>query len=507
SYLTPEEQLAIIDRIIDELNKKEKEEAEEAAREEFLANQNANGSQLNSSNAPASYTANTSDSWYFYNPSTVSAGKTEFQRRWGSRKLEDDWRRRNKAAFSFDDFNESSDSDDGSDDDTSDADSSSEDAGEEPVDEEKAKREADPHFPEYYLKSIPTDSTSRALSHDLIREGLFNMGVILKDKMEDYPAAREQFIALNTRYPDNINRLDAYFNMYLMYARENDIAGMERYRNLIISDFPDSKQGIALKDPDYIDNLRKMESEQNILYDRALEAYLDNRNADVHAAYDSVAVRYPMSQLMPRFMFLHALAYVTDNRPDDFKATLNEMLQRYPDTDLSTYASAWLSGLAKGRELQAGSGENLRGMFWNIHLGDESEAFDGDPTQLEFDLNPDDEQILVLLYPTDRISTNALLFNIARHNFSTFSIMDFDLETMNYGQLGLLLIRGFDNLAQINHYRSLMQQNPDLSIPAGVIPVVISEKNFATMMSHCASFEQYIEFARDKTYRDTEESV
>ncbi|MDE6831828.1 MAG: tetratricopeptide repeat protein, partial [Muribaculaceae bacterium] len=307
SYLTPEEQLAIIDRIIDELNKKEKEEAEEAAREEFLANQNANGSQLNSSNAPASYTANTSDSWYFYNPSTVSAGKTEFQRRWGSRKLEDDWRRRNKAAFSFDDFNESSDSDDGSDDDTSDTDSSSKDAGEEPVDEEKAKREADPHFPEYYLKSIPTDSTSRALSHDLIREGLFNMGVILKDKMEDYPAAREQFIALNTRYPDNINRLDAYFNMYLMYARENDIAGMERYRNLIISDFPDSKQGIALKDPDYIDNLRKMESEQNILYDRALEAYLDNRNADVHAAYDSVAVRNPMSQLIQRLMFLHAL--------------------------------------------------------------------------------------------------------------------------------------------------------------------------------------------------------
>ncbi len=504
SYMTPEEQLEIINRIIDELNKKEKEEAEEAARQEFLANQEAAGSQLNAANAPTTYTMNSSDSWYFYNPSTVSAGKTEFQRRWGSRKLEDDWRRRNKSAFSFDDFSaRESDSDQPDESDQSDTPESAE----EPVDEEKVKRESDPHYPEYYLKMIPSDSTSRALSHDLIREGLFNMGVILKDKMEDFPAAREQFNALNTRYPDNTYRLDAYFNMYLMYAREDDAAGMERYRSLILSEFPDSKQGIALRDPAYIDNLRLMESQQNELYDRALEAYMDNRNDDVHAAYADISERFPMSKLMPRFMFIHALACVTDHRPDEFKSTLTEMLQRYPDTDLSTYAAAWLGGLAKGRELQAGSGENLRGMLWDIHLGNDSTAFDGDPSQLEFELNPDDAQLLVLLYPTDRISTNALLFNIARHNFSTFAIMDFDLETMNYGQLGLLLIRGFDNLAQINHYRSLMQQNPELSIPAGVIPVVISEKNFNTMLSHGASFEQYFEFARDKTYRDTEESV
>lgn len=38
----------------------------------------------------------------------VSAGKTEFQRIWGSRKLEDDWRRRNKSGFSMSDFAEQS---------------------------------------------------------------------------------------------------------------------------------------------------------------------------------------------------------------------------------------------------------------------------------------------------------------------------------------------------------------------------------------------------------------
>lgn len=508
SYMPPDEQMKIIERIIEELNRKEKEAAEAAAREEFLANQDAAGSQFNQQNAPTTFGMNTSDSWYFYNPSTVQAGKTEFQRRWGTRKLEDDWRRRNKAAFSFDDFNapgEEGDSPDVSD--SSDTSDMSDTSDKSEVDEEKVKREADPHYPEYYLKMIPSDSLSRAVSNDVIQEGLYSMGVILKDKMEDYPAAREQFIALDTRYPDNIYRLDAYFNMYLMYARENDAGGMERYRQLILTEFPDSKEGVALRDPNYIDNLRKMEANENRLYQEVFDAYMDNRNTDVHAIYEEMSEQYPMSKLMPKFMFLHALAFVTDHRPEDFKNTLTEMLERYPDTDLTPYASSWLTGLSKGLELQAGAGENMRGLLWDIRLGNDSTALADGATELEFELNPEEAQLLVLLYPIDKISTNELLFNIARHNFSTFAIMDFDLEPMNYGQLGLLIVRGFENLKQINHYRSLMQQNPELNIPAGVIPVVISEKNFSAMLEHGASFEQYFEFARDKTYRDTEESV
>ena len=51
--------------------------------------------------SPTTYVMNSDNSWYFYNSSTVTAGKTDFQRRWGSRKLEDDWRRRNKASYAF----------------------------------------------------------------------------------------------------------------------------------------------------------------------------------------------------------------------------------------------------------------------------------------------------------------------------------------------------------------------------------------------------------------------
>ena len=76
-----------------------------AEREEFLANQAAQGNQLQD-NTTQSFVINSDNSWYFYNTATRNAGRTEFQRRWGSRKLEDNWRRRNKATFSVDDFND-----------------------------------------------------------------------------------------------------------------------------------------------------------------------------------------------------------------------------------------------------------------------------------------------------------------------------------------------------------------------------------------------------------------
>ena len=101
SKMTPEEQRKVAERLVEELKKKEKEEAEAAAREEFMANRPDAG--LTDNAAAPNFQMNTDKSWYFYNTMTKNAGKTEFQRKWGARRLEDDWRRRNKTTYAVDD--------------------------------------------------------------------------------------------------------------------------------------------------------------------------------------------------------------------------------------------------------------------------------------------------------------------------------------------------------------------------------------------------------------------
>ena len=87
-----------------------------------------------------------------------------------------------------------------------------------------------------------------------------------------------------------------------------------------------------------------------------------NNNAAVHAAFQRMTEEMPLSKIMPKFMFLHALAYVTEDKPQEFNAVLRDLLERYPDTDITPVASAWLRGMARGRQLHAPE-SNMRGWY------------------------------------------------------------------------------------------------------------------------------------------------
>ena len=507
SKLSPKELDKVIEKIIDDLKKKEKEEAENAQREEYLAQQKAQGSNLQNTgtSAPKTFTLNTDDSWYFYNTATKNAGKTEFQKTWGSRKLEDDWRRRNKASFNASDFESGDGNTDGEGVDSTDID----EGGEKELskeEQEKLKRAEDPHYPEYYLKQIPKTDEERNTAHEIIQEGLYNMGIILKDKMEDFNASRSEFNRLLSQYPDNIYRLDVYYNMYIMAVRENSIAESNKYRDLILEHFPESGYGIAMRDPNYFDNLKMMNVQQETLYESTYEAYLNNRNAEVHDAYKYMTEKFPLSRIMPKFMFLHALSFITEKDSEQFNATLKELLEKYPDTDITPLASSYLKQMAQGRKLESSS-SNLRGMFWETKLGNDSVANANASKAAEFTINEQEPHYLVLLFPTDVISANQLLFEVARHNFTAFTIKSFDLELMNFDKLGLVIIKGCRNLEELKQYRKIMDESADFKLPPQVRPVEISESNFKILINEGRSFEEYFIFSGEEDYKATEESV
>lgn len=489
SALSPEEQTKVAERLIEELKKKEKEEAEAAAREEYLANQAASGNLTNNNAAaPTTFQINNDDSWYFYNTATKNAGKTAFQKAWGSRKLEDDWRRRNKTVIA----QEISSDDMYADDETVANDTVASDSISAEKQEELARAD-DPHYVEYYLKQIPKTEEEKQTSNDVIQEGLYNMGLILKDKLEDYSSASKEFNTLMERYPENVYRLEVYYNMYLMYMRLGDTAMAEKYRSLITTEFAESKYGMAMKDPKYLDNLRNMETEQEAMYEQAYADYLANNNAGVHAAYEEMMRRYPMSKIMPKFMFIDALSYVTEKNMDKFKSTLKEMLERYPETDMTQMAAAMLKQAEQGRELQS-SGSNVRGMLWATRLSNDSTATASTEKLTPFKGDVDVPHVYVMAYPTDSVSANQLLYDVARHNFSRFVVKDFDLEQMTFGSLGLLVIKGFANFEELTHYKRVLEENTELVLPPQVRQVMISVDNFNILLTEGRSFEEYFEF-------------
>lgn len=503
--LSPEEQRAVCERMAREYADRQKEEEQRIQREAQRAEQEANQPVV----APDDNVANiqrinTDDSWYFYNPTSVAQGKKQFQRLWGARRNEDNWRRRNKSDFSMSDFDRPDDAD---------SDENPDDAGTDPgasaPDDEGAEQlpvTDDPTNAEYYLKDIPQTDLEKAQAADIVQEGLYNMGLILKDKLGDSHAAMEEFDDLMKRFPDNIYRLDVYYNIYLMMVHDGDMAGAERYRQRILAEFPESQLGQAMRNPDYLENLKAMDARQEQLYEQTWQAYLDNRNGEVQEACRTMQRDFPLSKIMPKFMFLDALTYVTENKPEEFTARLRELLEKYPDTDLTPMASAYLKGMASGRKLHQAAA-NVRGMLWNTRL-----ISTGDTTTVDLDaplkvtLDPSAPQLMVYLYPLDRVNPAALLYEVARFNFSTFAVRDYDLEQMTFGPLGVTIVKGFANARDLERYRAAMERSR-FRLPQSVRPVVISEANFDTLLKEGRSFEEYFAAVGEQAIDFTHEAV
>ena len=112
----------------------------------------------------------------------------------------------------------------------------------------------------------------------------------------------------------------------------------------------------------------------------------------------------------------------------------------------------------------------------------------------------------MLAFPRDSVNSNQLLYDVARFNFSSFVVRDFDLEQMSFGNVGLLIIKGFGNLKQLEHYRNVMAEK-HLELPEGVRPIMISRPNFELLLREGRSFEEYFRYAEQDAVERTEEEV
>ena len=244
---------------------------------------------------------------------------------------------------------------------------------------------------------------------------------------------------------------------------------------------------------------------QEDLYQEAYDAYLANSNAKVHSITERMERDFPLSKILPKFVFIDALSYLTEENSDKFKERIGMLLEKWPDTDMTDMAGGIMRGLKAGRKLHSGS-TNSRGMLWNMRLSNDSVPVNADGTPANFERDPNSPQYLVLAFPRDSVNANQLLYDVARFNFSSFVVKDFDLEQMSFGNVGLLIIKGFANVKQLEHYRQVMADKR-FELPAGVRPIAISKPNFELLLREGRSFEEYFIFEEEDNQERTEQEV
>lgn len=313
------ERNAKIDAIIAEIIKEEqRKRQEENDRMNNLALARQNENEMNIQNA---------GSWYFYNPSTMSLGYTEFVRKWGNRKYEDLWRLSNKTITDFD-FQNLADETDSS-------------------GIKKDSAVVNLKDRNYYISKLPKTQKDFDSSNLMISEALFNIGYIYKESLMDYERAISAFNKLETCFPKSKQILPAYFNLYQIYTIQENVPKADYYKNLIITKYPESDYAQIIQDPNYYIKMEERANRLSVFYKETYQAYNAGNYSVVISNADSVLKTQTDKKLLPKFHLLKALSIGKTQSKEVFESSLNNVVAKYPGTDVAKKAQEIIDAMKK----------------------------------------------------------------------------------------------------------------------------------------------------------------
>jgi len=466
--LLPEgKRLEVVNKIIAKLIADEKTAAETALKETQNNNNSIDGDLANIPPIGMNTLGGTGE-WYFYNPDLMRTGQSEFQKKWGKRRLEDNWRRTNKATSLFAEESAT----------TADVAQSNDTTK---TTAEKKEVVNDNKTPEFYLRQIPVTPAQTSKSNADVATALFSMGQIYKDKIQDYPMAKRTFEEFIRRFASDERVPDAYFQLYLMEIKNENQTEANVYRNMLVTQFPGSKYYKILSDTNYTARIEKMYREQDSIYSVTYKAYNNN---DFNSVFDHVAFirkNYPLSTLMPKFLFLNALSIGKKDTPDNFKTALDSLVANFPQSDVSAMAKDILALIKQGKEAKTGTTSGT--LLAKRDETTKTEINEISPQQ--FSADKQGKHRIMLICSDSLASMNRLQYNVASFNFTRFLIKDFDLiiNKIDSSQYSLS-VTNLESFDEAQWYLNSINSDETISTMLNKMnakKVIISEANYALL--------------------------
>ena len=486
SVMPEAERNKAIDRVIDALKKKEKEERDaklEAEADAQQAKNQANMPQRQSQRTPTPQPTaqKAGGAWYFYNPTAVSQGKTAFQREWGKRENVDNWRRSNQTVIRMPGAEDET-TDSIASDDLAVGDSIATDSIAAPLD----SAALDPHKREYYLAQIPFSDEQKAASHEIIKDGLFHGGIILKDKMERLAISERYLRRLTNDYPDYEHNDEAWYHLWLLYSRLGQLSKAAECLAHMQENHAESEWTLLLSDPLYAENARFGEQIEDSLYGATYDAFKADQHDVIRQNSALSATRFPQGANRDKFMFINGLSLLNEGDGDGCMEQLKEVVEKYPESEVSKMAGMIIKGVQDGRRLHGGKFDI--GDVWSLR----DVELSGDSTITDtLSTERDDHYLFMLVYNPDSVNQNQMLFELARYNFTNFLVRNFEIQIDQDRELNRMMVSGFQSYDEALQYARMLYDNEPLrNRLAGTMRLIISEKNLPSLGTRL-SYDDY----------------
>lgn len=291
---------------------KKKEERRSANRQASVFDQQG-GDLIGANLAPGA-------TWYFYNPSVLGKGNSEFKRIWGNRPLEDNWRRIQKTG------GEISDKDSGGDAATT---ASGEQEGSE---EENIASQVSA-----LMANVPTtqEQVDNLLAE--VEAALYNLGGIYNFKLEENQNAIQTFEALIVRFPNTEYKAEVLYQLYLLYKDDYPNLADTKAQELKKL-FPESIYAKLIDNPNYREESQAATEKLKKVYTQAYKLFKAKKFEESKFLLDSALAVLPENSFSDNLALLNVLNMGELDGQVKYQYELNNFLKTYPESEVVPYA-------------------------------------------------------------------------------------------------------------------------------------------------------------------------
>lgn len=360
-----------------------------------------------------------SSTFFAYDIKLTNRGRSEFEQQWGSRVLEDNWRRKNKTTFVAKEIAVSE------------------------AAEEQDSLEADLAD---ILRGIPDSPEEIQALHDSIAESRYQLGVLYREKLDNYLKSNQSFRQLLADYPKTNRKVDALYYLYLNCLDLEDAPCSNSLKDQIVYEFPGSHYAKILSDPEYVKSLLAKRDEISNEYNKAYALYAQQQYKQAYEMLQLLKNRMSGGhKLLAKTALLSAFCVGNLEGKDVYINALKDVVTSFPTTPEEIKAKEILRFLK----------------------GDQDAFVEIRSSELEkFNFKEEDDKlhfVLVILYEPDEKLDNKIKISISDYNQNyhqsdklKMTSVELDVETNN----PILVIRKFDNKLQAMKYVNGIQKKP-----------------------------------------------
>ena len=427
----------LISQLIQTEIKKESEALEvERSKQQMLYENNRNGGK------GEQFGNNTSGGkWYFYNPATLSFGLSEFRKIWGKRKLEDDWRRKDKKIVNVFEI-----------------DSIATDSGEVVTQNKKD--------PNYYLEKLPKTDEDFANSDEMIKESTYQAGVIYKNSLNEYIKSSALFMNLLSRFPYDKNYAAlAYYNVYINHLEVGKDLEAEVMKNLLLHNFPNSVYAQLLTNPNFQDQLIGLQNEDELAYQGVYQLYVAKQYIQVIEKCKLVSD----DDYHSKYLFLKALSFSALKDSSKCINILDKIVSIDKDASIIKEAIYLLEAIKNPGKVEKANEQALTDSPYLFRSGN--------------------THMSLFILPKEGVDINYLKILISDYHAKDFENEVFEISAMLLGlDKHLLMIKTFDNSSDVVDYNQLIMEDID----------IVNQLNKSDYKVLAISFENFKEFYKNK---------